>query len=600
MTKVLNTSLPWLGHIGGGYREGMRWSYTSDKPIILSFHPFPFYMAYSAAMLKKHGHDVHVIEALYDRKVTTEKEYEQYLNDVEKLNPELLIAEISTPSYKNDIKIFKDIKQRLPSIKIAVTGQHANALPEEIIKENEGIIDYVLVGEYEFTGLEVANGKREDGSPLVPIMKNLTQHDIDAIPWPAREMFDMSKYNDTFCDNYPNMHLLFSRGCFFSCVTGDTLVTLANRKRTQIRIDEFVKNPKPVLSYKDGKYVKSNIQTTQIFEKNELIEIETEDGKFLKVTPDHLIFTQRGWIDAGDLKEDDQLVLNEGKNSFDGTNRLSESMKQRWKENYEEMHTISKKNKVAGTKEHIAQRVATTKQINSGLSKEELSDKYGTFFKNNNPMNDPTMRGKVRLSKLGEKNPMWRPKTNIECEMCHTSLLTVPSRSKQKYCSRNCLDKATSLRLKKSNPMHRKEVALQVSNTHKQKWQDAAYRESQIQKWHKSPNSLESQIIQLFEDKNVPFKFTGDGSFWVTTTLGKHRCPDFVNLQLKKVILICGEYWHSKEEVDQEVKEYNSRGFEVLVFFDKEIICGSFSPPYKLREDLILQNINQFMRGATS
>jgi len=73
MTKVLNTALPWLGK---GYkgREGHRWAYSAPayKTQIISFSPFPFYMAYSAATLKRAGHDVNVIDALYDRKVRTE------------------------------------------------------------------------------------------------------------------------------------------------------------------------------------------------------------------------------------------------------------------------------------------------------------------------------------------------------------------------------------------------------------------------------------------------------------------------------------------------------------------------------------------------
>ena len=305
--KVLNTALPWLGHEFGA-REAMRWAYSSNKHPILSFCPFPFYMAYSAATLKQAGHDVHVIDALYDRKVRTDKEYEKYIKDVEHLNPELIISEISTPSYNNDKKIIRDIKQRLPNTKIALTGQHATALPEEVLKENEGIIDHVLVGEYEFTGLEVANGKREDGTTLQPIMKNLKLHDIDSIPWPARELFNMTKYNDTFCSNFPNMHILTSRGCFFSCLEENSLITLADK--TKIKIKEFVKNPRSVLSFdfSTKKIVSSKVYATQIFERNNLIEIETEANQKLKLTIDHPIYTKKGWVEAGDATKDD-LVL---------------------------------------------------------------------------------------------------------------------------------------------------------------------------------------------------------------------------------------------------------------------------------------------------
>ena len=305
MAKVLFTSLPWLGKIFSA-KEGHRWSYTSSKTPIISFEAFPFYLAYAAANLKKFGHEVSVI---YDHKYNNMDLYPKYLKEIKKLQPDIIVSEISTPSYINDQKVAKDIKQIVPNSKICFTGQHANALPEEVLKENEGIIDHVLVGEYEFTSLEIANGKREDDSPLQPIMKNLKLHEIDSIPWPARELFDMSQFNDTFCSNFPNIHILFSRGCFFSCLTADTLITMADK--TTIRIDKFIKKPKPVLSYDFAtkKIVPSKIYATQVFERNNLIEIETEADQKLRLTTDHPVYTKGGWLEAGDLKKKDSILF---------------------------------------------------------------------------------------------------------------------------------------------------------------------------------------------------------------------------------------------------------------------------------------------------
>lgn len=42
----------------------------------------------------------------------------------------------------------------------------------------------------------------------------------------------------------------------------------------------------------------------------ELIEIELENGKFIRCTPDHLILTERGWIEAGELNETDIIKEN--------------------------------------------------------------------------------------------------------------------------------------------------------------------------------------------------------------------------------------------------------------------------------------------------
>ena len=40
---------------------------------------------------------------------------------------------------------------------------------------------------------------------------------------------------------------------------------------------------------------------------DELIEIELENGKIIRCTPEHLILTERGWIEAGDLIETDVI-----------------------------------------------------------------------------------------------------------------------------------------------------------------------------------------------------------------------------------------------------------------------------------------------------
>ena len=55
---------------------------------------------------------------------------------------------------------------------------------------------------------------------------------------------------------------------------------------------------------KTNKFKLSKAQAT------ELIEIELENGKFIRCTPDHLILTERGWIEAGELNETDTIKEN--------------------------------------------------------------------------------------------------------------------------------------------------------------------------------------------------------------------------------------------------------------------------------------------------
>lgn len=96
------------------------------------------------------------------------------------------------------------------------------------------------------------------------------------------------------------------------CVDGNTLIDTINGKE-------------PIKNIKIGDYVKSyNIKTNQIeyckvldifknhisSKNSEMLEIELVDGKKIKLTANHPVFTtNRGWVRAGDLNENDDLKI---------------------------------------------------------------------------------------------------------------------------------------------------------------------------------------------------------------------------------------------------------------------------------------------------
>jgi ribonucleoside-diphosphate reductase alpha chain len=98
------------------------------------------------------------------------------------------------------------------------------------------------------------------------------------------------------------------------CVTGDALIAT---DQGLIRIDDLTKR------FQDGEAFKvlSFNETTAALEYKEveaaaktremanIIELELEDGRTLKLTPDHKVYTQnRGYIKAIELTEDDVLI----------------------------------------------------------------------------------------------------------------------------------------------------------------------------------------------------------------------------------------------------------------------------------------------------
>ncbi|KKQ48969.1 MAG: hypothetical protein US68_C0021G0005 [Candidatus Shapirobacteria bacterium GW2011_GWE1_38_10] len=89
------------------------------------------------------------------------------------------------------------------------------------------------------------------------------------------------------------------------CIAKGQLITT----KTGFKKIEDIKVGDEIASYNEST---KKVEFTQVLlssssEKTNLVEIETEKG-LLVVTEDHQIFTKRGWVEAGQLNEDDLLL----------------------------------------------------------------------------------------------------------------------------------------------------------------------------------------------------------------------------------------------------------------------------------------------------
>jgi anaerobic magnesium-protoporphyrin IX monomethyl ester cyclase len=215
--RVLFVNLPWRGK-DYAVRAGSRWAHSIQKTKkIVDYRPFPFFMASAAALAGK-NHNVMIIDALAEG--ISEQEF---FRRAKAFGPEAILAELSTPSYNNDILFLKELKRQLGA-RIIVAGQHPSALPKETLRENQ-FIDYVLVGEYEYLLKSVLD------NPMLKtrILENRRLADIDAIPWPARQLLNMNLYNEPFCHSYPNIQMIASRGCYYRCSYCNTFLLYGGR-----------------------------------------------------------------------------------------------------------------------------------------------------------------------------------------------------------------------------------------------------------------------------------------------------------------------------------------------------------------------------------
>lgn len=99
------------------------------------------------------------------------------------------------------------------------------------------------------------------------------------------------------------------------CVSGDTIVTTNKGEIVFTELVDRVKNGETFKALTYNTTTKKNEYEDVVFADKtrvnaNIIQIELEDGKILKLTPDHKVYTSnRGYVKAAELTEEDHLVI---------------------------------------------------------------------------------------------------------------------------------------------------------------------------------------------------------------------------------------------------------------------------------------------------
>ncbi|MFH1046112.1 MAG: radical SAM protein [Candidatus Omnitrophota bacterium] len=225
--RTLLINLPWNKQHLKGVRAGSRWPFTQipEKDGHIRYIPFPFFLSYATALLKKQGQQAKLIDAIAE-----EINEDELLGKIIPYKPTIIFAETSTPSFGNDVMLMERLDHVFPDCQLALSGSHASVFAKEIL-EKYRFIDYVLIGEYENIVLELVQ-KLQDHAALSSIQGlayrqdneiqinyfRETISDLDSLPWPEREDLPLYKYNDGFAGMpVPNVQMWTSRGCSFQC-----------------------------------------------------------------------------------------------------------------------------------------------------------------------------------------------------------------------------------------------------------------------------------------------------------------------------------------------------------------------------------------------
>lgn len=178
----------------------------------------PEYLLTAAQVLIDNGHKVTFIEAAA-RNLTEEESYKL----IEEFQPELVVMHATTPSIYSDIHQAQEIKKRTKT-KVLFVGQHVTAVPENTFEIAAGAVDYIALGEYDFTLRDLANGMeiskihglawvREDKVTINQIREPLN---VDDLPFPAWHLIKPEWYPDAG-KKFPFLTLMTGRGCNNAC-----------------------------------------------------------------------------------------------------------------------------------------------------------------------------------------------------------------------------------------------------------------------------------------------------------------------------------------------------------------------------------------------
>ncbi|NUQ01867.1 MAG: radical SAM protein, partial [Armatimonadetes bacterium] len=229
--KVALVNAPWAVDGRIGVRAGSRWPFTQDShgQRVPCYVPFPFFLATAAAMLKREGFEVIIIDAIAEGLYA-----EEFMRRVEGFAPDVVLMETATASHEIDLDWCLQFKEQLgDDLQVVLCGPHASALDTALMNEAPQV-DAIVLGEYEPSFLDLMVALRDGGdlSEIPGLLWRDTAGQVhvqqqrrelpplSSFPWPERETLPMYNYFDSFANAmpWPNVQMHASRGCPFKCI----------------------------------------------------------------------------------------------------------------------------------------------------------------------------------------------------------------------------------------------------------------------------------------------------------------------------------------------------------------------------------------------
>jgi len=223
--RVFLGNSPWYKEGFYGVRAGSRWPHF--QPNSSKYMPFPFFLAYAAAVLKRQDD----VEVLLVDGIAEKMTDDEFFGRMREFGPDVVVLEVSTISIDVDLTCARNVREVCPEAKVVFCGLHTYMFEPSFLERHD-CVDLVMKGEYEYTLRDLV-GALQSGQPLDEIAGVLYRSDegvvftgdrplienIDELPWPARHFLPMGVYCDTPGQiPMPSVQMWASRGCPYGCV----------------------------------------------------------------------------------------------------------------------------------------------------------------------------------------------------------------------------------------------------------------------------------------------------------------------------------------------------------------------------------------------
>jgi radical SAM superfamily enzyme YgiQ (UPF0313 family) len=208
----------------------------------------PLGILYIAANLRKHGHDVRIIDG-YGERLSPQEATDAILA----ADPEVIGLGSSTSNYLTTKEMAVRLKTKT-KVPIVLGGVHASAMPEMSLRS--GVFDYLILGEGEKSFKELLEAIDAGARPEFPgVAYRENDHyvsfapelvDLDSLPSKAWDLVDVRNYHPSPAGrrHLPAISSITARGCSGHC----TYCALNNIFKRKVRYDP-IENVRHELEY---------------------------------------------------------------------------------------------------------------------------------------------------------------------------------------------------------------------------------------------------------------------------------------------------------------------------------------------------------------